>query len=1786
MMQSSKKTSQFIKSWWIEFLLVVILLAGGAFRLVGIHWDETFHLHPDERFLTMVETGISPVGSPGEYFNTDTSSLNPQNRGYGFFVYGTFPIFLVRYLAEWTGQTGYDQVTILGRAYSAAVDLLTVLLCFMIAWRLFRSKAIALLSAAFYAFAVLPIQLSHYWTVDTSTNFFGMLTFFIAVLIQTTPQTSLAEIDPSEKWFWIKCGWKHFTTYALFGIALGMATASKVNAGLLAILLPGAAIIFFSNLDASHKDQYKWLILRNVILAGAISLLTFRILQPYAFSAPGFLTQSPLAALQGGPSGLLRYIGWEPNPKWVGNLRELSALSAGDSTFPPGIQWARRPLSFAWQNLTIWGLGLPLGILAWAGFLWMGIRILKGTWKPYLLLWGWTLVYFLWQSINFTRSMRYQMLVYPTLAIIAAWTIFSIWQAGTQKEVDEKRTAGKWLKGLSIFVGATVLVSTILWAYSFSRIYTRPITRLAASEWIYQNVPGPVDINIENNGTITNQPLAYPLGTEVTLEKPVRMVVTNKDSGNWIGVDFSHIVDPSGNSSEKTLLVTATDLSADIPVVASGSIRNAFAGSDDPRGNAYKVLFDQTIILEPGHEYSIEFRVLDPGVTLNLAGPTAIRFSWEGETASQALPEPSRLLQPGEEYTLAFNPRISGNLTGLTLGRIVDWESVKNPKKLELLIESSNPDGSFQGVGRGSLSADFLAKNNPRGEPATIVLDQPVKVEKGQPYRLTLTFAEGEGALGITGSRQINESSWDDPLPYPMDGYSPFDYNNGIFRTDLNLELYWDDNAEKLQRITNALDQGDIIFISSNRQWGSLTRIPERYPLVSAYYRNLIGCPGEKTIYQCYAEAKPGDYQGRLGYELVQTFDSNPRLGPLQFNTQYAEEAFTVYDHPKVLIFRKTNQYDPAKVLEILGQVDLSKVIDLTPKTASKYKGNLTLPPEMLAVQQAGGTWSDYFSYENPLNKYPILGLVVWYLTLTILGWIVYPTVRIAFGGLRDKGYPVAKLAGLLLLAFLVWMAGSNGLAFSRLTILGALILILGGNLFLFFRDKQSIVQELKDHWHQFLIIELFGLLFFIAFVLVRLGNPDLWHPAKGGEKPMDFSYFNAILKSTTFPPYDPWFAGGYINYYYYGFVLVGMLVKLLGIVPAIAYNLILPTLFSLVALGAYCIGSNLSTGLRKREGDESPEFSWLGFLGNKAFLGGAAAAIFMLVMGNLGTIRMIWQGLQKIGSSGIPIDSGNFLQKWLWTFEGFGGIFSGIKLPIGPGDWYWIPSRVYPGEPITEFPMFTFLYADLHAHMIALPLTLLAIAWAVAVIQGRWKWVDHAGKFSWLNFALVLGFGGLAVGALRPTNTWDLPTYLVLACLAVIYSGVKYAPIPAGYFQGLSENSKRWLVAIGSAILLAGAAFILYEPFGKWFGQAYNNIEVWHGDRSPIWSYLTHWGVFLFIIASWLIHETLDWMASTPASALEKLKPIRWWIYIGLLLITAAIVVLMIDKIQIAWLVALLALTALVLLFRPGQDDLKRVVLFMIGSGFALTIAVELIVIKGDIGRMNTVFKFYLQSWTLFSLSAAAALMWLWDAIPGVWPDRLRRVWEVVLIILIGGALLFPLTAGMDKITDRMSPVAPHTLDGMEYMKTARYSDFDKDMDLSQDYRAIRWMQDNIKGSPVIVEANVPEYRWGTRFTIYTGLPGVVGWNWHQRQQRAVVNSDWVQQRVDQVGQFFSTLDEREVRDFLNRYNVRFIIVGQLERAEYSAEGIAKFENLNGKLWDEVYRDGETVIYRVREGL
>lgn len=689
----------------------------------------------------------------------------------------------------------------------------------------------------------------------------------------------------------------------------------------------------------------------------------------------------------------------------------------------------------------------------------------------------------------------------------------------------------------------------------------------------------------------------------------------------------------------------------------------------------------------------------------------------------------------------------------------------------------------------------------------------------------------------------------------------------------------------------------------------------------------------------------------------------------------------------------------------------------------------------------------------------------------------------------------------------------------------------------------------------------------------------------------MDFSYFNAVLKSSIFPPYDPWFAEGYLNYYYFGFVIAAVLVKWLGIVPSIAYNLLLPTFFSMVAMGAFSLGWNLFQASNTREEDNKQQVDK-----PLAYISALSAALGIAVLGNLGTLRMIYQGYQRLVAPGGVIEGAPVFTQIAWALQGFWKVIQGAELPYNLGDWYWIPSRAIPApgdiEPITEFPFFTVLYGDLHPHLMALPVTLLVLTFLMGMVLGKGRWSTKLGSMLWL------GMAAMATGALRPTNTWDFPPYLALGLVAIVYTLMRYLN-PNEWIQNIisKDNQPAWLHAILHqfsctnlrviASILLSVAFILlsillFKPFADWYALGYTKIKVWEGTHTPLASYFVHWGLFLFLIISWMTRESIQWMAETPASALHKIRPFRVWIQAAIVLLITTILILFWFEVKIGWLVLPLAAWAAILLFKPGMPDSKRVVLFMIGTGLVLTLMVEVIVLVGDIGRMNTVFKFYLQVWTLFSISAAASLAWTLQSKPHA-SVHWQRAWQIILVLLIASASLYPIMAGAAKIKDRMAIQAPHSLDGMEYMKYANYTDTWGTMELEQDYQAIRWMQENVVGSPVIVEANLRNlYRWGSRFSIYTGLPGVVGWEWHQQQQRAVVNSAWVTNRILEVDDFYQTTNLEATKQFLRKYDVQYIIVGQQEKGHYPGPGLDKFTEFEGILWKEVFRYKDTVIYQV----
>ena len=1738
-----------------DLLLIVVLLIGALFRFTGIEWDGNQHLHPDERFLTMVETGIAPVENISEYFDTTNSSLNPNNRGYTFYVYGTLPLFIVRYVGEWFGMTGYDQINVVGRVLSGVFDLGTILFIYLIARRLYRHARLGLLAAAFSALAVLQIQLSHYFTVDNFANFFTYGAMLTAVYIATATQL-IPKVKPETKSWkdapaWLTTAWPSVCSYALFGLLYGMALASKVSVWALAALLPLAAWLFYKNLPVEEKAAAVPVLIRNLVLGGIIAFLSFRTFQPYAFTGPGFF-------------------GLKLNPNWLANMRELSTLMKGDVDVPYALQWARRPLTFSIQNLVLWGLGVPLGALSLGGLLWMTWRIIRGDWKKHILIWSWTVFVLVTQSLNFVKSMRYIISIYPVLALIAAWTIFKLLEKGNMEGRKLRLGNFNWGRTAALFFLVVTLLATALWAVAFTSIYTKPVTRVAASDWIYENIPGAINLKITDfEGQVFTQPYAYQNTAIISSDTPYRYKITAKENAQITGVRVQHVLLHSGITSQNALLLSIYETgNSGRRLVGAGFTQSDFSGSSDASGVPALITLQTPVILEAGKQYELEFTVTEPETFLRIGGSVAVIT----DQRPIYLPQPVFQLSSTSPFQLSIFPRESGKLEEIILNRVADLTASNQVSTLKASIIAQNDPQTI--LASAQLESNFAVTSDLRGEHYTLRFDEAPVLEKNTAYYLLLQV-EGSAVLGIYNSITALESTWDDALPVGLYGYNQFDYINGIYGNHLNMELYWDDNSEKLDRLTSILDQADAIFISSNRQWGTIPRVPERYPLTSQFYRSLIGCPEEKDILWCYAVAEPHMFQGELGFELTAVFQNDPTLGNLKINDQLAEEAFTVYDHPKVLIFEKSPAYDADKAAEILESVDLTSVVHKTPRQASRISGNLKLTAEEVEVQTAGGTWSELFPPDSPLNSQPWLAAVTWYVVVLLLGWIVFPLVRFFFKGLVDRGYGFSRLIGLLLLAYFTWLAGSAGIPFDRLTISIVLLALLIIGVVVAVLRRGEIWQEIQENRRRFLIIEGLFLVLFLLDLAIRIGNPDLWHPWKGGEKPMDLSYFTAVVKSTIFPPYDPWYSGGYINYYYYGFVIAGVLVKWLGIEPAIAYNLILPTLFAFTGIGAYSIGWNLFARLKPDENHtRSTE--------KRSNQAGLAAMLAVLIAGNLGTLRMFSQGFQRLAAPDGVIDGGGFFQSIGWFFSGVMRFLSGTRLPYGFGDWYWNPSRAIPGDVITEFPFFTFVYADLHAHMLALPITLLVLGWVLSMLFRKWETPSPGNLKATLSLASTMLFGAFVIATLRPTNTWDLPTYLLLAVFVLFYSVYKNAPLPGGFLPSVPDWLRRTLYSMILIGLLVAGVMLFYLPFTEKFGQAYGTIDVWKGDHSPLGSYLVQWGWQLFLITTWFVWETRDWLASTPASAIRRIKPYLGYLQVIILLFAMVVILLTLLGIHIGWLVGILGVWALALMLRPNQADGKRLVLFMTGTALVLTLFVELFALQGDIGRMNTVFKFYFQAWTLLGIAAAAALIWVLPAVTSAWKSGVSAVWQGFMVILLAGAMLYPLTASADKIRDRMSAVAPIGLDGDAFMQSATYFDQGIDMDLNQDYLAIQWMRENVQGSPVIVETNTVEYRWGNRFTIYTGLPGVLGWNWHQRQQRGFLDYNGINNRLNEIPFFYQTTDIEQALSFLKRYDVKYIILGQMERTYYSGAGLDKFASYDGIYWKEVFREKDTTIYEI----
>lgn len=346
------------------FLLLSILSIALFFRTIGFNWDQGQHLHPDERFLTMVVSSVRLPSNIFDYFNSKTSTLNPYNNNFNFYAYGIFPLLITRFFGEIFKLISYDQIFLVGRALAVIFDIGTTLLIFFISLKIFKKEKIAILSAFLYSICILPIQQSHFFTVDSFTIFF----FNLAILLLISNK------------------------YLLSGFIFGLTLANKTS---VIITVPIFLLfIFFTNKNISKR-------IKSIIIFLFFTFIAFRIFQPYAFD--GFIKFSP---------------------NFISDIKEASQMITGKIDYPPNIQWANtNPILHPLFNMFLFGIGPITFILFIVGV----IKILKNRQlikqPKIIILFAIFLTIFLYQSIMLAKYMRYFYPIYPIIIIFASYSL-------------------------------------------------------------------------------------------------------------------------------------------------------------------------------------------------------------------------------------------------------------------------------------------------------------------------------------------------------------------------------------------------------------------------------------------------------------------------------------------------------------------------------------------------------------------------------------------------------------------------------------------------------------------------------------------------------------------------------------------------------------------------------------------------------------------------------------------------------------------------------------------------------------------------------------------------------------------------------------------------------------------------------------------------------------------------------------------------------------------------------------------------------------------------------------------------------------------------------------------------------------------------------------------------------------------------------------------------------------------------------------------------------------------
>ncbi|KAA0250405.1 MAG: hypothetical protein EDX89_22810 [Acidobacteria bacterium] len=602
----------------------------------------------------------------------------------------------------------------------------------------------------------------------------------------------------------------------------------------------------------------------------------------------------------------------------------------------------------------------------------------------------------------------------------------------------------------------------------------------------------------------------------------------------------------------------------------------------------------------------------------------------------------------------------------------------------------------------------------------------------------------------------------------------------------------------------------------------------------------------------------------------------------------------------------------------------------------------------------------------------------------------------------------------------------------------------------------------------------------FALFASVRALNPEVtW-----GEKPMDFAFLNALYRATEMPPPEPWFAGSPLHYTYFGHAAAAAFGKALLVDPGVMFNLAVALFAALLAAALLFAGSQLG-GTR----------------------GGLFAVLLGLLLSNLSGPAV----LHRLGRIGF--------------------------------DAFWATSRVIPPDTINEYPLWSFLFADLHAHALAL--------WLSAALAGTLLLAFRSGTRPAREEAPLLVLVALLLGAVSATNGWSTPAAAGLVLFAFLIRSLD-APGPKlpALAQGALRTAGVWVLA-----------WLLFAPFWLGFRPPPRQLGP---ERGP-WAHPGDWALVLGVFLALLVPFAAT--AFARATGRRRLLPLVVVLLLGLSLLDPRALVS--GRLAQAPSVLVLSAGLFLLCLRgalsrslPGSD---RGVLALSAWGFAITAGTEVVFVWD---RMNTLFKLYLEAWLVLAIAGGAVLARLLrpredERGPALQVRRVLAAGPVA--VALATSLLLPVAM----LRPRRAEGPQGTLDGRAYLESKR----------PDEAAAFEWIQRNVPGLPVLAEAAGPAYQDFARVTMNTGLPALVGWEYHLVQRGQAGRA--VQRRAAEVASLYRTTSRETAAAILARHRVGVVFSGPLESSTYGRAHRDRFRSWKDLL-HPAFERGDVAVFLV----